>query len=89
MRQVTAREAEVSLTFTRSLIVQFACSTISGDVSGRGPHVGSDTTYTSQSMPSLIPLPSITEQATILQLRSRNSPSFSASEISPAPCAPG
>lgn len=46
-------------------------------------------TYTSQSMPSLMPLPSITEQATILQFLSRSSPSFKASEISPAPCAPG
>jgi hypothetical protein len=44
---------------------------------------------TNQSMPSLIPLPSIAEQATILQFRSRSSPNFNASEISPAPLAPG
>ena len=43
----------------------------------------------SQSIPSLIPFPSIHEQATIDQLRSRSSPSFNASEISPAPFAPG
>jgi hypothetical protein len=46
-------------------------------------------TYTSQSMPSDMPLPSIAEQATILQFRSLSSPSLSASDISPAPCAPG
>lgn len=44
---------------------------------------------TNQSMPSSIPFPSIAEQATILQFRSRSSPSFKASDISPAPLAPG
>lgn len=44
---------------------------------------------TSQSMPSSSPLPSMAEHATMLQLRSRSSPSFKASEISPAPLAPG
>jgi hypothetical protein len=44
---------------------------------------------TSQSMPSLMPRPSIAEQAMMLQLRSLSSPSFSASEMSPAPFAPG
>lgn len=46
-------------------------------------------THESQSIPSLMPFPSMTEQATILQFRSLSSPNFKASEISPAPCAPG
>lgn len=44
---------------------------------------------TSQSIPSFTPLPSTAEQAMMLQLRSRSSPKRSASEISPAPLAPG
>lgn len=44
---------------------------------------------TNQSIPSFRPFPSIAEHATILQFRSRSSPSFRASEISPAPLAPG
>ena len=44
---------------------------------------------TSQSMPSGTPRPSMAEHATILQLRSLSSPSRRASDISPAPLAPG
>ncbi len=44
---------------------------------------------TSQSIPSSTPLPSTALHATILQFRSRNSPNFNASLISPAPFALG
>lgn len=44
---------------------------------------------TSQSMPSLTPVPSTAEQAMMVQLRSLSSPRRRASEISPAPFAPG
>ena len=44
---------------------------------------------TSQSIPSLTPLPSIALHPTILQFRSFSSASASASLISPAPFAPG
>lgn len=47
------------------------------------------TVFTSQSIPSLIPLPSMAEHATILQFLSRSSPKCNASDISPAPFAPG
>ena len=47
------------------------------------------TLTTSQSIPSLMPFPSIAEHATMLQFRSLSSPKRSASDISPAPLAPG